>query len=107
MQWNARGLMTNRHELSKTNKPPEVICIQETLLRNKTKSPKLDGYVILRKDHKENKPKGGLAILVKNGLNYTLKTAPEIPDMEIQSIEINTTTGQSKLSTFIYPHTQT
>lgn len=47
MQWNASE---NRYELRnfllKTKGPPDIICIQKTLLRNKTGTPKLDDYVI-------------------------------------------------------------
>lgn len=107
MQWNARGLMKNRYELRnyllKTRRPPEIICIQETLLRHKTKDPKLDGYAILRKDHKDNKPRGGLAILVKNGLNYTLKPTPEIPDAENQAIEVKTRAGSLEIINIYIP----
>jgi len=46
MQWNMRGLQANREELSLllSQYHPTAVCIQETLLRNKTASFKNYSY---------------------------------------------------------------
>ena len=48
LQWNARGLRGNKEQLKnyilKACIPPDVICVEETFLKDKNESPKLDGY---------------------------------------------------------------
>jgi hypothetical protein len=50
LQWNARGLRGNKDQLKnyifRSCNPPDVICVEETFLKSKVQSPKLDGYNI-------------------------------------------------------------
>src|SRR5688572_32866409 len=54
LQWNARGLRGNKEQLKnfilKACIPPDVVCVEETFLKDQHESPKLDGYNIIRKD---------------------------------------------------------
>ena len=64
LQWNARGLRGNKDQIKnyllKACIPPDVICVEETFLKDQIQSPKLDGYNIIRKDCLSNE-RGGLA----------------------------------------------
>src|SRR5688572_6751693 len=66
------------------------------LLKRLIQSPKLDGYNIIRKDCLSNE-RGGLAIYIKVGLNFNVLDVAEIPNIEIQGIEINTVNGHLKI----------
>jgi len=107
MQWNARGMTKNRHELRnylhKTSRPPDVLCIQETFLKTNNGNPILEGYTTIRKDKVNNSGKGGLAILVRSGLNYTLKDMTEIEHVESQAIELKTKTGPIQITNIYIP----
>lgn len=100
LQWNARGLRGNRDQLKnyilKACIPPDVICVEETFLKTKNQSPKLDGYNIVRKDCLSNE-RGGLAIYLKVGLNFDILNVEEIPNIEVQCIEIKTSKGHLKI----------
>src|ERR1043165_2452631 len=110
LQWNARGLRGNKDQLKnyilKACIQPDVICVEETFLKSKIESPKLDGYNIIRKDCISNE-RGGLAIYVKVGLNFNVLDVAEIPNIEIQGIEINTLNGHLKIfNSYITPSYQ-
>src|SRR6218665_3825997 len=111
MQWNARGMTKNRHELRnylhKTSRPPDVLCIQETFLKTNNGNPILEGYTTIRKDKVNNSGKGGLAILVRSGLNYTLKDMTEIEHVESQAIELKTKTGPIQITNIYIPPSAT
>ena len=100
LQWNARDLRGNKDQLTnyilKACIPPDVICVEETFLKDQIQSPKLDGYNIIRKDCLSNE-KGGLAIYIKVGLNFNVLDVTEIPNIEFQGIEINTLNGHLKI----------
>src|SRR6218665_2719343 len=116
MQWNAHSLRSNKDQLKNflinTSNPPDVICIEETFLKKKHQSPKIDGYNtapvincrcyyyyyynIVRKDCTSNE-KGGLVIYIKLGLNFTLLSVEETLNVEIQGIEIKTSSGHLKM----------
>ena len=61
LQWNARGLNANGpallHYLETNRLIPDVICIQESFLKE-PKTFNIDGYEIIRKDRSET-PGGG------------------------------------------------
>jgi ribonuclease HI len=104
LQWNARGLRTNidqlRNYLINTHTPPEVICLEETFLKAKHRSPKLDGYCIVRRDRVVGE-KGGLLMYIKEGLNFNvLDMEEEVPDIEIQGVEIGSLNGHLKIFNF-------
>jgi len=107
LQWNARGLRGNKDQLKnyilRTHTPPDVICVEETFLKYQIQSPKLDGYNIIRKDCSSNE-RGGLAIYIKVGLNFNVLDVAEIPNIEIQGVEINTLNGHLKIfNSYITP----
>jgi len=75
MQWNARGILGKIAEfkncIAKMKKQPDIICIQETFLKE-GKRLLIPTYNTERRD-RENKSKGGgVAILVKENLPYTV-----------------------------------
>src|SRR5678816_4718859 len=86
LQWNARGLRGNKNQLKnyilRTHTPPDVICVEETFLKDKIQSPKLDGYNIIRKDCLSNE-RGGLAIYIKVGLNFNVLDVAKIPNLSL------------------------
>lgn len=107
LQWNARGLKAHcaqlKHFLSCATISPDIICIEETFLKDKNDSPTIDGYGIVRKDCITN-DRGGLATYVKVGLNFTILNTEEIPHIETQGIEIKTSRGHIQIvNTYITP----
>jgi ribonuclease HI len=74
LQWNCNGIINKTAELSQyltdTKNKPDIICLQETFLKPH-QIYNLKGYNIIRKDRTITR-KGGLATLVKTGINYTL-----------------------------------
>jgi ribonuclease HI len=107
MQWNARGLRCNKdqlkHFLLNTPTPPDVLCIEETFLKEKALTPKLENYNSIRKDT-TTKGHGGLIIYIKVGLNFNVLEVEEIPNIEIQGVEITTLNGHLKIyNTYIPP----
>jgi ribonuclease HI len=107
LQWNARGLRCNKdqlkHFLINTPNPPDVLCIEETFLKEKALTPKLENYNSIRKD-RTTKGHGGLIIYIKVGLNFNVLDVEEIPDIEIQGVEITTINGHLNIyNTYLSP----
>src|SRR6218665_1922947 len=100
MQWNARSLLNNKEQLKNflfnTPNPPDVVCIEETFLKEKHQSPRINGYDIIRKD-RTNKEQGGLAIYIKIGLNFNVLSIQDNMNLEAQGIEIKTIHGHLKI----------
>jgi len=52
--WNMRGLRANIHQfrnyLDHTRISPDIICLQETFLKEKYQTPKFENYNVVRKD---------------------------------------------------------
>ena len=100
MQWNARSLLNNKEQLKNflfnTPNPPDVVCIEETFLKEKHQSPRINGYDIIRKD-RTNKEQGGLAIYIKIGLNFNVLSIQDNKNLEAQGIEIKTIHGHLKI----------
>ena len=110
LQWNANGLRGHKDQLKNflvnVPSPPDVVCIEETLLKPKRNPPKIDGYNVVRKDCTTN-TKGGLVIYIKVGINFTLLDIEDNPNIEIQGIEIKTSNGHLKIfNTYISPSHQ-
>ena len=106
-QWNAHGLNAHllqfKNYLVQVKILPDVICIQETFLKEKNKTPKFDNYNVIRKDFMQH-TRGGLAILIKKGINFTILNLDVIENIEIQGIKIKTETGYLDiLNTYISP----
>ena len=84
VQWNLRNFSTHRpylqHLIDRTQ--PDIICLQETHLKDKQKS-RLSNYQFppLRKD-RSNALGGGVAIFIKNSVPYT----PVILNSELEVV---------------------
>ena len=86
VQWNVRGVNPRMSELKNfvfTFKPD--MCVQETWLKMKH-SFNVTGYNIVRKDRAEGRG-GGVAKLIKAGINYRLIDAP--PNSECVIVELH------------------
>src|SRR6218665_1630340 len=96
LQWNCRGFQPRKHELERylreTPAPPDVVCVEETFLKA-NKNPKVDGYSVYRQDSARGCG-GGLAILLKTGINHTLLRLEEVEGVERQGIELCTAAGK-------------
>lgn len=71
IQWNCRGYYANLRDLRLLieNNNPKCICLQETMLGNKTpQSPK--GYTTVYSQPEDPTPGNGLAIAVDNSVSY-------------------------------------
>src|ERR1700733_7830354 len=99
MQWNARGIRTNLNELKNflinTKHKPDIICIEETDLKEKH-NLRIEGFLTLRQDNLTCQV-GGLAILVREGINHTLLHMGDNTGAECMGIEINTNHGKLKI----------
>src|SRR5688572_21655217 len=107
MQWNANGLRGHKdqlkHYLGTTPNPPDVVCVEETNLKEKVQVPKIKGYNATRKDCLIRQ-KGGLVIYIKIGLNFTVLNVEDIVNFEIQGIEIKTEIGHLKIyNVYLHP----
>ena len=78
MQWNASSLTAHgaelKHFLSNCKYLPDVICVQETFLKE-NKVGNLDCYDIVRRD-RVGTAGGGVATFIKTGLNYMVLDNP-------------------------------
>lgn len=72
LQWNCRGLKTNREELKLliNEYKPLCICLQETMLKTNDKI-QLNNFSLERKDQTGNRAHGGVAIFINNHTPYT------------------------------------
>jgi len=87
LQWNTNGIRPRLAELKNyisENNQPDIICIQETFLKPNIPFL-LHPYNIERRDRTDGE-KGGLATLIKQGIQYTV--VPHIPDIEELTIAI-------------------
>ena len=92
LQWNACSLTSRRHELQQllSTKQYDIVCVQETFLKPGKKCC-LAGYDCIRQDRTDSQ-RGGIAILIKNGINFTELRKPA-DDMECQAVSIKTSAG--------------
>jgi ribonuclease HI len=92
-----------RNYLIQSTCPPDILCLQETFLKDKHQTPKFNNYNVIRQDFTKHS-RGGLAILVKNGISFTLLNVDQIENAEILGIQIKTENGQLQiLNTYIAP----
>ena len=89
LQWNVCGLLPRLAELknyiNKAETFPDIICIQETFLKE-NKNVEIFGYNIERRDRPDG-ARGGVAILINKNLSYNLIIS--FPEIEELSIELN------------------
>ena len=106
LQWNANGLRGHKDQLKNylNNTPnlPDIVCVQETILKEKVQVPKIEGYDAVRKDCLIHQ-KGGLVIYIKIGLTFTVLNVEDIINVEIQGIEIKTEIGHLKIYNVYLP----
>src|SRR5206468_8478145 len=73
IQWNALSIRKHSNEMQQFlrsfNTPPDIICISETYLKP-PQTYTLSDYEILRKDRDGDFQGGGVAILIKTGINF-------------------------------------
>ena len=105
--WNIRGLRANiyqlRNYLDQTRISPDILCLQETFLKEKYQTPKFENYNVIRKDFTKHS-RGGLATLIKTGISFTVLNIDEIENVEVLGIKIKTETGHLEIvNTYIAP----
>ena len=73
-QWNARSIRkrTLEFKIFLYGNKPEIVAIQETWLKSKHKTPNFISYESIRKD-RNNRPGGGIMLLIRNGIQYKEK----------------------------------
>src|SRR5262247_1855641 len=102
LQWNANRLCPRRAQLiqacSEMSSPPDVICIQETWLKPST-SFRFDGYSCER--HDRTTYGGGVMILVRDGLSYSVEERTDKP--ESISVSIRTECGDLWVTNVYHP----
>jgi len=104
LQWNANGLLLRQAELKQylANNEYDIICIQETFLKAE-KQFNLSGYEVIRKDR--DSAKGGLMMLPRQGIKYTLFPSP--PNIECQIAEVTTKSGKlTVINVYVPPTTE-
>ena len=83
LQWNAQSIIAHgselKHNVYNTPQKPDIICIQESWLKNRINYA-LDNYSIIRKDRIGERG-GGVCIFIKNNIAYKIK--------ENKSVNIN------------------
>src|SRR6218665_1406743 len=98
--WNVRGLRANlyqlRNYLNETRYPPDIVCLQETFLKEKMKTPKIDNYNAVRKDYVKHSRRG-LAILIRTGTSFTILDIDQIESAEILGIRIKSEHGHLEI----------
>src|SRR6218665_1670308 len=105
--WNIRGLRANfyqlRNYLNETRYSPDIVCLQETFLKAKMNTPNFDNYNVVRKDYVKHS-KGGLAILIRTGISFTILDIVQIENAGILGIKIKTENGHLEIiNTYIAP----
>ena len=90
LQWNLNGYRARYPELRTflIKHPVDIVCLQETRLCTNALCT-MPGYSVIRKDRPQG-ISGGLAILVRQGINYT--EIPYIGNLECQSIQVKSNT---------------
>ena len=78
LQWNCNGIRNKTSELSNFIQQHQikVVVLQETKLSNKSTSPEILNFSLVRKDRLSDKG-GGLAIYIHNSIQYLM--LPDIP----------------------------
>ena len=90
VQWNADSISTKILELQDrlTSDDIDVCLVQETKLKEGSRTPKLEGYTCIRADRKLKNAGGGLLILIKSSIIYEQLDAVAIEATESLSIKV-------------------
>ena len=106
MQYNACSIKARLIEfkqfLFNLQLKPDVICIQETYLKSSNKF-EISGYTVIRKDRSDERRGGGIATLIKTGINY--KEYKTETSMECLPIEIGSKVNPLKIINVYIPPT--
>ena len=90
LQWNAQSILAHGNELKhyiyNSNNKPDIICIQESWLKENI-NYKLNNYSVIRKDRKFTRD-GGVCVFVKNNITYKVKENDFVNNVEYIHIEI-------------------
>src|SRR5580692_6781056 len=93
MQWNACSILAHLGELktylSSCKCLPEIICLQETWLKD-NKQFSLKGYEIVRRDRKTETHGGGVATLIKSGINFSVLEVPDNFECIVVEVKLKT-----------------
>ena len=74
-----------KHYIYESNDKPDIICIQESWLKN-TVNFKLNNYSIVRKDRKFERG-GGVCVFIKNSITYKIIENEFVKNVEYNHIE--------------------
>ena len=90
IQWNADAISTKTLELQDrlASEDIDIVLVQETKLKESSRTPKFEGYTCIRADRKLKNPGGGLLIIIKSSLVYERLDATSIDATESQSIKV-------------------
>ena len=103
-QWNCRGLSAHKEELkmhlSSIRTKYDIICLQETLLRNVRSDFNIPGYKTIRRD-RPDRAGGGLVTLVKDTLNFTELDSSQ--DIECIYIRVKSKCGYINVANVYLP----
>ena len=100
LQWNANSILIHLQEFRQCLATNEfdIVCLQETFLKP-DKVFSVTGYTCIRNDR--NALKGGLAILIRDGISYT--EIPQPSNMETQAVSFKTNFGYVTLINVYIP----
>ena len=95
INWNCRGFKGKTSELkniiTKTDYP-QVICLQETKMKEKQNEMKIPNYKEIHRQHVSEKGSPGLSILIRNDTNYQMIKTHESQTINYQTVKILTRT---------------
>ena len=105
ISWNAHSLQAHprelKHYLSKTRKLPDIICVQETWLKEDSKF-EIPGYSREMKCRKDVRG-GGVAIFILKEIKYLIENMPS----EVEGLAIKIKTNGQELNIvnlYLPPH---
>ena len=103
-QLNCNGLNSNLSEIKLFlyNRKPDIFCLCETFITRH--EPKFTGYIPIW-NHRVNKAKGGLAILIREDIRYKISLMQPFGDgyLELQSVKIFSDFGEVDLVNIYNP----
>lgn len=87
--WNARSLYKNLSEFKNflCDENPHIVGVCETWLKGKY-NPKFSEYNLVRKDRATGRSGGGVAFLIKKGLNFGLLDLEEYHDGSLEVLGV-------------------
>jgi len=104
MSWNICSLRKRAPELIHLINlhTPAVVLLQETLLYSEVESPAFQGYILLRKD-RPNSTRGGVAILIKDDIPYTLMEIKNSNLTEVIAVKVPCNDSELAIASIYVP----